>query len=214
MVMEVIRDGGWVMYAIILCSVIALGFIIERFIVFRQCHCNMQTFFPLLENSIKLGKTEEAMVHCEKANGLIPKVFLVGLKNKDENMDDLRRMLIDEIQIHVLPTLEKYLGLLATIAKGAPMLGLLGTVLGMMVMFQVIGKEGFGDPQKLAGALRLAIGTTVAGLLVAIPIIFVHAYFKGQIRNFELDLYHYLTRFLRLMRKRQEVSKANGQTNP
>lgn len=202
----IIQAGGIVMYAIILCSIIALGFGIERVLVFRQSRCKAESFFPIIENAIKLGKLEEASQHCEKTPGLIPKVISLGLKHKEEKVDDIRRILIDEIQIHTLPTLQKNLGMLATIARGAPMLGLLGTVWGMMEMFEVIAKLGFGDPQRMAHALRFAIGTTVAGLLVAIPILFALAYFKGQIRNFELELYDYLTRFLRLMRKRQEVS--------
>lgn len=210
-ILEIIHAGGATMYLIILCSVVSVGFMIERFIIFRQSRCDMQTFYPPLENCIKLGKLDEAAQHCEKSKGLIPRLLLVGIKNKEESTDDLRKILIDEIQIRTLPTLQRYLSVLAIIAKGAPMLGLLGTVLGMMEMFEVIARVGFGDPQQMAHALRLAIGTTVGGLMVAIPIIFVHTYFLGQIRNFELELYNYLTKFLRLMRKRQEIAKAHGQ---
>jgi biopolymer transport protein ExbB len=203
---EIIRAGGVVMYAIIACSIVALGFIIERFLVFHRSRCNMEKFFPPVENAIKLGKMEEAIQYCEKMPGLIPRVMLIGLKHREEKIEDIRRILIDEIQIHALPTLQKHLSLLATIAKGAPMLGLLGTVWGMMGLFETIGQKGFGDPQYMANDLRFAIGTTVGGLLVAIPILFALSYFKAQIRNFELNIYDCLTRFLRIMRKRQEVS--------
>jgi len=205
--LEIIKAGGPALYIIILCSVVALGFIIERFISFQQAQCDIDHFFPPLENSLKLGKLEEAVKHCENSKGLIPKTLLVGLRHKDESIEDIRRILIDEIQINTLPTLQKYLGVLATIARGTPMLGLLGTVLGMMKMFEVIGQVGLGDPQKMADGIRLALVTTAGGLMVAIPIIFVYAYFQGRIRNFELDLYNCLTKFLRLMRKRKEVSK-------
>lgn len=203
---QMIQAGGMILYIIILCSIVALGFIIERFITFRQARCNMGEFFPRLEKAIKLGKIEEAVSHCEKTAGIIPKVMLVGLKHKDESADDVRRVLIDEIQIHVLPSLQKYLGVLATIVKGAPMLGLLGTVFGMIQLFDVIGAGEIRDSEKLAKGISLALVTTAGGLVVAIPIMFVHAYFKAKIRDFELDLHHYLTRFLRLMRKRQEVA--------
>lgn len=208
--MEILNAGGPVMYIIILCSVIALGFIIERFLAYRNAHCDMDTFFPPVENAIKLGKMDEALQYCEKSKGLIPRVLAVGFKNREENIEDLRRILIDEVQIHILPKLQKHLAILATIARGTPMLGLLGTVLGMINMFEVITRVGLGDPQKMAEGIQLALVTTAGGLIVAIPIVFIHAYFKGQIRNFELDLYHYLTRFLRLMRRRQEVGQQDG----
>jgi len=119
----------------------------------------------------------------------------------------VRQIMVDEIQVHVLPELQKNLNILATIAKAAPMLGLLGTVLGMISMFQNIAKIGLGDPQKLSNDIGYALVTTAGGLMVTIPIILIHAYFYGQIRNFERELFHYLTRFLRALRKRKEVAQ-------
>lgn len=201
-----IHSGGVVMYIIILCSIVAVGFIIERLLAYRQAHCDMGRFFPQLEKAVKLGKIEEASVYCERTRGLIPGVLLVGLRHKDEKIEDIRRILIDEIQIHVMPNLQRYLSVLATIARGAPMLGLLGTVLGMIDLFGVIGRGDLGKSEELARGIGLALVTTAGGLTVAIPIIFIHAYFKAKIRSIELELYHYLTLFLRLMHKRQEVA--------
>lgn len=198
------------MYIIILCSVIAFGFAVERFVAFRQARCDMEAFFPPLEKLIKMGKMEDAMKHCKEAKGIIARLLFTGLQNRDENIEDLRSLLLDEIQVRALPELQKNLSVLNLIARSAPMLGLLGTVLGMIGTFEVIKEVGLGDPQKMADQIRLALVTTAGGLIVAIPIIFCHAYFKSQIRKFELDIYLYLTRFLRLMSKRQEVAKKNG----
>ena len=200
---EIIKAGGPVLYIIIICSVVALGFIIERFLTYHNSRCDMNIFFPPLENSIKLGKMEEATRYCEQSPGLIPRILLIGLRNKEENVEDIRRVLIDEIQINALSSLQKNLGILATIARAAPMLGLLGTVLGMIDMFANVG---FGNAEEMAVGIRKALVTTAAGLIVAIPIIFSHAYLKAQIRTFERDIYHYLTRFLRIMRKRKEIA--------
>lgn len=194
------------MYIIILCSVVAMGFIIERLLSFKSARCDMETLFAQIENAIKLGKLDEATSLCSHAKGLIPQIIIKGLINKDESLEDIRRILIDEIQITALPSLQKNLGVLATIAKASPMLGLLGTVLGMIDVFEKIGKHGLGDPQKMAGGIGLALITTAGGLIVAIPIMFIHSYLKGRIRDFELDIYHYLTRFLRVMGKRKGVS--------
>lgn len=203
---EILAAGGTTLYVIIFCSVVALGFTIERFISFRQANCNLDAFLPDLESSLKLGKWDDALQHCQKSRGLIPRILGVGLKHKDESVEDIRLILIDEVQINALPSLNKNLDILSTIAKGAPMLGLLGTVLGMIQMFEVIAAAGLGDPQKMANGIRLALFTTAAGMMVAIPVIFVHAYFKTRIRNFERDTYNCLTKFIRLVRRRKEVS--------
>lgn len=203
---EILAAGGTTLYVIIFCSVVALGFTIERFISFRQAKCNLDTFLPELESSLKLGKWDDALQHCQQSRGLIPRILGVGLKHKDESVEDIRLILIDEVQINALPSLNKNLDILSTIAKGAPMLGLLGTVLGMIQMFEVIAAAGLGDPQKMANGIRLALFTTAAGMMVAIPVIFVHAYFKTRIRNFERDTYNCLTKFIRLVRRRKEVS--------
>ena len=114
---ETIKSGGILVYPILLCSIVALGFIIERFLTFRSSRSNMEPIFETLENYIKLGKWEEAIKLCENSDGVIPKILLVGLKNKDENIEDIKRLLIDEVQIHALSMLNKNLGLLAVIAK-------------------------------------------------------------------------------------------------
>ncbi|WP_372371317.1 MotA/TolQ/ExbB proton channel family protein [Candidatus Uabimicrobium sp. HlEnr_7] len=203
---EVLAAGGVTLYVIIFCSVVALGFTIERLISFNQAKCNLNTFLPNLENSLKLGKWDEAQQHCQKTSGLIPRILGVGIKHKEESVEDIRLILIDEVQINALPTLNKNLNILSTIAKGTPMLGLLGTVLGMIEMFEVIAGAGLGNPKAMANGIRLALFTTAAGMMVAIPIIFVHAYFKTRIRSFERDTYNCLTKFIRLVRRRKEVS--------
>ena len=205
--LEIIQAGGVVLYIIIFCSVIALGFIIERLLVFHVSKCNMAEFYPQLEKYIKLGKIKDAAIHCKNTSGLLPNLFLVGLKHKDETIENIHRVLVDEVQIHTLPTMEKNLSVLATIGKGTPMLGLLGTVIGMINTFEVIADVGLGDPQKMADGIRLALTTTAGGMMVAIPIIFIHAYFRSRIREFELEIYHYLTRFLRILRKRKEIEE-------
>lgn len=197
--LEMIHAGGFIMYIIIFCSIIALGFIIERFIVYAGCRTNMETFYPQFENLLKQGKIKEAGALCEQKPKLLPRLFLLGLLHANETIDDIRKILIDEIQIHVLPSLQRNLSVLAIIAKGAPMLGLLGTVLGMIETFEVVAIYGLGDPQKMADGIRYALVTTAGGLIVAIPILFVHAYFKARIRRTELEIHHYLTRFLRVM---------------
>ena len=201
-----IQAGGIIMYLIILGSIVALGFIIERFVVYNRSQLDMENFFPPLEEMIRLGKIEEAAQYCQQQRKLLPRLFLLALVHFNENIDEIRKILVDEIQIHTIPSLQKNLSILSTIAKGAPMLGLLGTVGGMINTFEVIAIYGLGDPQKMADGIRFALVTTAGGLIVAIPILFVHTYFRSRIKRIELEIRHYTTKFLRLIQARKEVA--------
>lgn len=203
--LEMIQAGGIVLYIIIFSSIIAIGFAIERFLVFRAYRCDMNKFFPPLENFIKLGKMQEATKYCETSRHLIPRLMYLGLLHKEESIEEIRQVLIDEIQLKALPSLQKRLGILSIVAKAAPMLGLLGTVLGMITTFEIIAMYGLGDPGKMANGIRLALVTTAGGLMVAIPVIFIQSYLLAQVKDFEVQIYEYITRFLRIMHKRKEV---------
>ncbi|NUM36977.1 MAG: MotA/TolQ/ExbB proton channel family protein [Candidatus Brocadiae bacterium] len=203
--LEMIQAGGIVLYIIIFSSIIAIGFAIERFLVFRAYRCDMNKFFPPLENFIKLGKMQEAIKYCETSRHLIPRLMYLGLLHKEESIEEIRQVLIDEIQLKALPSLQKRLGILSIVAKAAPMLGLLGTVLGMITTFEIIAMYGLGDPGKMANGIRLALVTTAGGLMVAIPVIFIQSYLLAQVKDFEVQIYEYITRFLRIMHKRKEV---------
>jgi len=204
--LEMIQAGGIILYIIIFSSIIAMGFAIERFLVFRAYRCDMDKFFPPLENFIKLGKMQEATKYCESSKCLIPRLMLLGLLHKDESIEEIRQILIDEVQIKSLPSLQKRLGILTIVVKSAPMLGLLGTVLGMITTFEIIAMYGLGDPGKMANGIRLALVTTAGGLMVAIPVIFIQSYLLSQIKDFEVQIYEYLTRFLRIMHRRKEIN--------
>jgi biopolymer transport protein ExbB len=204
--LEMIQAGGIIMYLIILGSIVALGFIIERFVVYNRSQLDMENFFAPLEEMIRLGKIEEAAQYCQQQRKLLPRLFLLALVHFNENIDEIRKILVDEIQIHTIPSLQKNLSILSTIAKGAPMLGLLGTVGGMINTFEVIAIYGLGDPQKMADGIRFALVTTAGGLIVAIPILFVHTYFRSRIKHIELEIRHYTTKFLRLVQARKEVA--------
>ncbi len=203
--LEMIQAGGIILYLTILISIIGLGFAIERFLVFRAYRCDMDKFFPPLENNIKSGKMQEAIKYCESSRCLIPRLMLLGLLHKDESIEEIRQVLVDEIQIKILPSLQKHIGILAIVVKSAPMLGLLGTVLGMISTFEIIAIYGLGDPGKMANGIRLALVTTAGGLMVAIPFIFIQSYLINKVKNFEVQIYEYLTRFLRIMHRRKET---------
>lgn len=203
---EIFRHGGVILYLIVFTSVVAFGFIIERFVAYWKAGTSMDEFFGELESLMRMGQTEEAKALCEEEPGLMPQVLLVGLENQDEGVEGVKQILVDEVQVQALPELTKHLGVLSVIARVAPMLGLLGTVFGMIAMFQEISVNPQFDVTDISRGIFRALGTTAMGLTVAIPVIFFHAYFSSRLKRFELTFYKYLTRFLRILRRREEVA--------
>ncbi len=203
---EIFQHGGVILYLIVFTSVVAFGFIIERLIAYWRAGTSMEDFFGELERMLRLGQIDDARTLCEGEPGLMPQVLLVGLDNRDEGVEGVKQILVDEVQVQAMPQLTKHLSVLGVIAKVAPMLGLLGTVFGMIAMFQEISLNPQFDVSDISRGIFRALGTTAMGLTVAIPVIFFHAYFMSRINNFELSFYKYLTRFLRILRRLEEVA--------
>lgn len=203
---EIFTHGGWVLYLIVITSVVAVGFIIERLLAFWRAGAQMEEFFPEVENRLRLGKIDEAHQLCRDEPGLIPELMVIGLDNRQEGVDAVKQILADEVQVNALPRLEKHLSIIGVIARVAPMLGLLGTVMGMIAMFQTIATNPQFDVADISRGIFRALGTTAAGLMVAIPLIFAHSYFTTRIERFEVDAYKYLTRLVRLLSRRAEVA--------
>jgi biopolymer transport protein ExbB len=174
-----------------------LGVIIERFIAYRRARCKIEMLKSDLESLIIGNKIEEALFICKKTRGLIPKIFYTGLQSiihagtngRSKNEIEIAKNAITEIlQVSTLPYLERDLNVLDTLARGTPLLGLLGTVLGMIKVFFIVGGGNIGDPEKMAQGIAWALMTTAAGLLVAIPAFFAHRHFIGQVESLLIDI--------------------------
>ena len=204
---ELIEAGGLVMAAIGLLSVVALGLVVERLLTYRRAQTDTEAFFSRLEELLRLGRADEALTFCDDTPGLVPRTLRAGLNVSGGSTEDVKRVLVDEISVRGMAELERHLPKIATIGRASPLLGLLGTVLGMISMFGEISLKGPGDMGALAGGIKLALGTTAAGLLVAIPIMFLHAWLRSSVRDLELELYTSATRFLGLLELRKEISE-------
>lgn len=189
---SLIIKGGVLMIPIIVCSVYSLGIIIERLIKYRKARGNVKRLTGKLEPLIIGNKVSEARVLCEESEGFIPKIFSIALqelqkesdvkKPVEDEINVTRRVMDEELQVSVVPALEKHLNTLDALARGTPLLGLLGTVIGMIRVFFTIGiGQSVGDPTALAKGIGMALITTAAGLIVAIPSFFMHRYFIGQV---------------------------------
>ncbi|MCS7179963.1 MAG: MotA/TolQ/ExbB proton channel family protein, partial [bacterium] len=192
----IIMKGGYLMIPIFICGVLTLAIIIERLIYLKNSQIDSEKFIEEIEGLLKKRKIKEAIEKCASQNKPVPNIIKAGLLKLDRTRDEIKEA-IDDSANHQIPELEKYLVILATIAVIAPLLGLLGTVTGMIKAFMVIEiKEGLVHPGDLARGIWEALLTTVGGLVVAIPAYLSYNYFVSRVNNLILDMEKSATRLI------------------
>jgi biopolymer transport protein ExbB len=179
--------GGLLMYPILLCSVVGWAIFMERIFAFIKVRRNLLS----LQNSVKAfiegDQAKEAVELCAQQKTPLARILLVVLKNRGCQRSYLKS-LAEEVGEREAICLQRYLGLLGTIANISPLLGLLGTVLGMIKAFNVIATQGIGTPATLGGGISEALITTAAGLTVAVPLILLHRYLSSRSERLVLEL--------------------------
>lgn len=168
------------MLPIIACSIVALGIVIERLRSLQRKRVMPEYLMRQILQLHKDDKLKLADLEKLKSSSPLGRILAAGLVNRDHNKEVMKEA-IEEVGRQVVHDLERYLNTLGTIASISPLLGLLGTVIGMIKVFSVIVTAGVGDPGVLAGGISEALITTAAGLSVAIPSLMFHRYFSGLI---------------------------------
>ena len=189
-VWNIFQQGGIIMIPLVLCSIIALAIIIEKFITLKRKKVIVPEIVSVIENLKTPADIDLAVSICEKNKGVFSNISMIGLKNTELPKDEIREMFADQGRQEVR-TLEKGIGVLETIAAISPLLGLLGTVLGMFKAFDVISAEGMKQSQALAGYISEALITTVVGLSIGIPTLVAYNYFTNRAENLVLDIEKY-----------------------
>ncbi len=182
-----LQRGGIVMIPLMLCSVISLAIFIEKLITLRKKRVLIPEIISIIENIKSIADIDLAMSICEKNKGVFSNIVQIGLKNSSLPKDELKEMFADQGRQEVR-ILERGLGILETIAGIAPLLGLLGTVTGMIKVFDVISVQGVGQATSLSGGISEALITTVAGLSIGIPTLVFYNYFTNKAENLILDI--------------------------
>ena len=198
-VWNLIIKGGLIMIPIFLAGVITLAIIIERLISLKNAEINNDQFIKEVEELLKRRKIREAIQLCQNNDKPVPRIIRAGLLKSDRSREEIKES-IDDAANHEIPVLEKYLGIIATIATIAPLLGLLGTVTGLIKAFMVIeAYSGLVNPGELAGGIWEALVTTVAGLTVAIPAYLAYNYFVSRVNNIILQMEKSATRLIDIL---------------
>jgi biopolymer transport protein ExbB len=199
---EFMQKGGAIMWPILLCSVIAFAIVIERLIRLKQEQIDTKSFMDQISRSLKRNKIMEALDLCERTGGPIANILKAGILKHDRPRAEVREA-IEDASIHEVPRLERNLPVLATVAQVAPLLGLLGTVTGLLSAFQVIESKATAttpvNPGDLAGGIWQALLATTFGLCVAIPAFVAYNYLVSRVDGFVLDMERSATDLLNIL---------------
>lgn len=183
---EFVVAGGWLMVPILLCSVVAFAICVERFWSLSPTKIAPANLIAQVWMWLKNDEFTVERMRNLKMSSPLGYILAAGLTNSTER--DSMKESIEEAASHVIHDLERYLNPLGTIASITPLLGLLGTTVGMIKVFNEIMIKGTGDAQILAGGISEALITTAAGLSVAIPALVLHRYFQRRIDGIVVQL--------------------------
>ena len=178
--LELIKAGGWLMLPIIACSVVALAIIGERLWMLRLRRVLPGRLVAEVWGWVRNNELDAGKIQALRAGSPLGRILAAGLINLHHDREIMKEA-IEDTGRHVVLELERYLNTLGTIAAITPLLGLLGTVIGMIKVFAAITTEGVGNPGVLAGGISEALITTAAGLSVAIPSLMFYRYFRGRV---------------------------------
>jgi biopolymer transport protein ExbB len=187
---ELFERAGIMMYPLALASLIALAFIIERAVSLRKRKILIPEIISIVKSFSSIKDIDMANSICTKYEGPLPNVIKIGLQNCDLSKNEIKEMLEDQGRQEIRK-LGKGLAVLETIAAIAPLMGLLGTVLGMVEVFAVIKEQGIGQTAALSGGISQALLTTVTGLFIGIPALIAYNYFTNKSEGFVLDIEKY-----------------------
>ena len=178
--LELVKSGGWLMAPIILCSIAAMAIIIERLWSLQPERVVPKDLVAHAWNWVLEEELTDERIRWLREGSPLGRVLAAGLASRDLERERMKEG-IEEVGRHVIHELERYLNALGTIAAITPLLGLLGTVIGMIKVFAVVTAHGVGEPGVLAGGISEALITTAAGLTVAIPSLLFHRVLRGRV---------------------------------
>ncbi|MCY4154618.1 MAG: MotA/TolQ/ExbB proton channel family protein [Gammaproteobacteria bacterium] len=178
--LELVKSGGVLIWPLLLCSVISLAIICERFWSLQRKRIIPANMVKFVWEWHKKKSLDAQRLDMLKKSSPLGRVLAAGLSNMGQSREIMKES-IEEVGRHVAHDLERYLNTLGTIASISPLLGLLGTVVGMIKVFAVITTQGVGDPAVLAAGISEALITTAVGLTVAIPSLMFYRYFRGRV---------------------------------
>ncbi len=192
-----------VMYILLGSSVLALTIVFERSWSLRRSVVLPAENIAQIAAAVREGNVDSAVKLCSDNNTAMSRILWVALKNRGVKRAVMKEIL-EEVGRQEVAHLERYIGVLGVIAAVSPLLGLLGTVIGMIEVFQVISIEGVGKADILAGGISKALNTTAAGLSVAIPALVAYRIFESRVNRFVIEIEQHALHFVELLKGERE----------
>jgi biopolymer transport protein ExbB len=197
---ELLQKGGIIMGIIIALSVVAAVIIIERLIFFRRIRVDEEKMISRLRTALEKGHYEEAASICESNPSPISNLMKVGIDHRHYSEAEIKESIMNAANLEI-PSLERFLPALGTVAHIAPLLGLLGTVTGNIEAFGVLGRfAGGGDPAALANGIAEALLTTAAGIVVSIPAIIFYNNLVSRVNHIIIRLENKVSELVLLLK--------------
>ncbi|MDR2012257.1 MAG: MotA/TolQ/ExbB proton channel family protein [Rhodanobacter sp.] len=185
--LEILKAGGWAMVPILLCSAITLAIILERFWSLRARAVVPAGLSDEVREWARARKLGPEHLDALRANSPLGELLAAAVSVRHYPREVIKER-VEDTGRHVVHYLERFLNTLGTLALISPLLGLLGTVLGLIRMFLAVMVSGVGDPMKMAGGIGEALVCTASGLCVAIPAYIFHRYFRGRVSSLVVNM--------------------------
>ena len=199
---EIIKAGGWIMVPLLLCSIIVVGIIAERLWSLQTRRVAPEHLAAQVWHWIRNGEFTEERMQYLRSSSPLGRLLAIALVHRGSDREVLNDAIADAGR-HIVHELDRYLITLGSIATISPLLGLLGTVLGIMHVFAAISQVGLGNPTALAGGISQALITTVVGLMVAIPAYIAHRYLRGRVDELVVQMERETARLLNALQGKQ-----------
>lgn len=196
--LDLINKGGWVMVPLVMLSTIALAVMLERGLSIREATLDAQKLFADIEPLLKERRFKEAVARCEQDSGPVAAILATGISNRHLSFSDIERSM-EELALRETPLLQHRLGVLDTIITMAPLMGLLGTITGMIRAFNVVAGAGSGAPTAITGGVAEALIATATGLTIAIITLPVYNYLTERVGEIISEMEVSATRLLNIL---------------
>lgn len=186
--LQLFKDGGIFMWALLACSILGFAVILVKFVTLQMAKVRTDLLLERVTALARAGRIDDAIELCANTRGPVAAILLTGLHLYEEGRSQHADRAIEHAGRIEMAFLEKGLVVLATIANIAPLIGFLGTVAGMIIAFGAIAQAGEVEAQLVAGGIKVALITTAAGLVIAIPVNIAHNWFVSQIDGLIIDM--------------------------
>lgn len=202
--LELLKSGGYLMLPLLVASVLALAIILERAWALRRAKVAPRTLLGDVWRELQAGELNADRIRLLQNGSPLGALLAAGLINARHGREQTKEA-IEDAATPIVHELERYLTLLGTLAMISPLLGLLGTVVGIIDAFLVVTAGGISDPTALAGGISKALVTTAGGLVVAIPAMIMHRYYLRHIQTLIVDMEQQAVKLVDMLHGDREV---------